>query len=60
MLLLGMLQVLVQFTGSLTCYLDQKAGGSADLFEDISLSTTDIVNEFNISINIGGTTGPAV
>ena len=47
-------------TGTLTCYLDQKAGGSADLFEDISQSTTDIVNEFNISINIGGTTGPCL
>lgn len=47
-------------TGTLTCYLDNATAGSADLFEDISLTTTDITNTFDLGINVGGTTGPAV
>lgn len=47
-------------SGSLTCYLDHKSNGSADLFQDISSATSDITNDFDLDISIGGTTGPAV
>ena len=47
-------------SGSLTCYLDHKAAGSADLFEDIAASTTDVTNDFALTISVGGATGPAV
>jgi len=47
-------------SGSLTCYLDHKADGSADLFEDIASSTTDVTNDFALTISVGGATGPAV
>jgi len=43
-------------SGSLTCYLDDAAAGSADLFEDLTLSTGKITNEFDLTVNIGGTT----
>jgi hypothetical protein len=47
-------------SGSLTCYLDHKSNGSADLFQDISSATSDITNDFDLDISIGGATGPAV
>lgn len=47
-------------SGSLTCYLDHKTNGSADLFQDISSATSDITNDFDLDISIGGATGPAV
>ena len=47
-------------SGSLTCYLDHATAGSADLFEDLAASTNLINNSFDLGINIGGTTGPAV
>jgi len=39
--------------GNFTCYLDNDTAGSAELFEDLIESTTDIQNSFSLSFDIG-------
>ena len=45
-------------SGSLTCYLDEAAAHSADLFQDLSEATSLLTNEFALTVNVGGTTAP--
>jgi hypothetical protein len=47
-------------SGSLTCYADEAANGSLDLYEDMLLATTAVTNRFQLQLNIGGTTAPSV
>jgi hypothetical protein len=44
--------------GSLTCYLDNEANASAELFEDIIEATTDIQNSFSLAFDIGASGTP--
>ena len=39
--------------GNFTCYLDNDTAGSAELFEDLIESTTDIQNSVSLSFDIG-------
>lgn len=41
-------------SGSFTCYLNNDAGSSADLFEDVHEARTTITNDFNLTFGIGG------
>lgn len=41
-------------SGSFTCYLDEKTNGSIELFEDLSLATTAITNQFALDFYVGG------
>ena len=46
-------------TGNVTCYLDGTSGRSKDLFEDLAESSTlDVVNFFNLTVTLGGSTAP--
>jgi len=45
-------------SGSLTCYLDEAAAHSADLFQDLSEARTLLTNEFALTVNVGGTAAP--
>ena len=46
-------------TGTLNCYLDGTAGRSKDLFEDLAESSTiDVVNFFDLTVTLGGSTAP--
>ena len=44
--------------GNFTCYLDNTANASAELFEDIIESTSDITNSVGITFDIGASTAP--
>ena len=44
--------------GNLTCYLDNEANASAELFEDIIEATTDIQNVFSLAFDIGASGTP--
>ena len=44
--------------GNFTCYLDNTANASAELFEDIIESTSDITNSCSITFDIGASTAP--
>ena len=44
--------------GNFTCYLDNVGSGSAELFEDIIESTSDISNSCSITFDIGASTAP--
>lgn len=46
--------------GSFTCYLSNTTGASADLWEDLIEATTTITNDFDLTFNIGGTSGSHV
>lgn len=41
-------------SGTFTAYLDEKANGSIELFEDISLATNLITNSFALDFYVGG------
>ena len=43
-------------SGNFTCYLNDVADGSADLFEDLHEASTAITNSFNLLFYIGGKT----
>lgn len=43
-------------SGSFTCYLDNSTGASADLFEDLQLSSTNVQNSFALTFKVGGDT----
>ena len=45
--------------GSFTAYVDPSALGSAELFEDLSLDTTAIRNQFDLTFYVGGNSGTA-
>ena len=45
--------------GNFTCYLDNSTAGSAELFEDLIESTTDIQNSVSLSFDIGAGGGTA-
>ena len=46
-------------SGNLTCYLDGSSNASKDLFEDLSESSVlDVVNFFDLTVNLGGATAP--
>ena len=46
-------------SGNVTCYLDGTSGRSKDLFEDLAESSTlDVVNFFNLTVTLGGSTAP--
>ena len=52
-------------SGNFTCYLDNQAGGSADLFEDLSTSltagtTSPITNSMSLTITLGGASAPSL
>jgi len=47
-------------SGNFTCYLNNDAGKSAELFEDIIESTSVITNDFDLTFNIGGGSSPKV
>jgi len=47
-------------SGNFTCYLNNEAGGSSDLFEDLIEATSIITNSFNTVFKIGGTNAPKV
>ena len=47
-------------SGNFTCYLNNAAGGSADLFEDLIEATSVITNSFDVDFLIGGTAAPKV
>jgi len=44
--------------GNFTCYLDNVGSGSAELFEDIIESTSDISNSCSVTFDIGASTAP--
>ena len=43
--------------GSFTCYLNAESNSSADLFENIIEDTDQIVNNFDLTFNVGGASG---
>lgn len=45
-------------SGNFTAYLDGTAGGTEDLFEDITAATTKVRNSFNLVFSIGGANAP--
>jgi hypothetical protein len=52
-------------SGNFTCYLDNQAGGSADLFEDLAGSlvagtTSPITNSMGLTITLGGASAPSL
>lgn len=47
-------------TGSFTCYLNDDANKSAELFEDIIESTDTITNEFGLLFKVGGSASPRI
>jgi hypothetical protein len=47
-------------SGSLTCYADELALGSIELYEDLLLATTATTNKFTLALNVGGGTAPYV
>ena len=47
-------------SGNFTCYLNNDADKSAELFEDIIESTDTITNDFDLTFNIGGSSSPKV
>ena len=47
-------------SGNFTCYLNAESNASADLFENIIEDTDQIVNDFQLTFNIGGASTPKV
>ena len=47
-------------TGNVTCYLNEAAGGSADLFQDLIEATTLDQNSFSTTFTLGGASAPNV
>lgn len=47
-------------SGNFTCYLNAETNASADLFENIIEDTDQIVNDFDLTFNIGGAGTPKV
>lgn len=43
--------------GSFTCYLDGTAGGSAELFDELSAATNEVRNQFDLTFYVGGSSG---
>lgn len=43
-------------SGSFTCYLDNTATKSADLFEDLQGASSNVQNSFNLTFKVGGDT----
>lgn len=44
-------------SGNLTCYLDTSSPKSGNLYEDLVGATTTVRNNFDMAMNIGGTSG---
>ena len=47
-------------SGNFTCYLNNAAGGSMDLLEDLHEASDIITNSFNMTFSIGGSSNPKV
>lgn len=47
-------------SGSFTCYLDNNASASADLFEDLLSETSKVSNKFNLVFQVGGAAAPFI
>ena len=45
-------------SGTVTCYLDEATGGSADLFQDLIENTDLDENVFSLTATLGGATAP--
>lgn len=47
-------------SGSFTCYLNNDSNSSAELLADLLAANTIVTNQFDMSLDIGGTTAPQI